>query len=126
MLGVIRVKYLGLNQLSRRNASKLFGNLIARLLAIDRRESDTKCTHRNETIATQGGNRDDDETAAQAKEIVDEIKFAFPQLVPASNLLEAGFADVGALFHIARLMTNVGRAEAGSPYTQFLRCKHDT
>jgi opine dehydrogenase len=58
--------------------------------------------------------------ALEAKEIVGEIRFAFPQVVPASNLLEAGFADVGALFHISGMMTNVGRAEAGSPYNFFV------
>jgi opine dehydrogenase len=58
--------------------------------------------------------------AARAKDIVKEIDFAFPQVVAASNLLEAGFADVSALFHVAGLMTNVGRAEAGSPYNFFV------
>jgi opine dehydrogenase len=58
--------------------------------------------------------------ASRAEEVLKQIGFAFPQAVAASNLLEAGFSDVGALFHVAGLLTNVGRAEAGSPYNFFV------
>ena len=58
--------------------------------------------------------------ASQAVALANEIRFAFPGLVPATNLLQSGFADVGALFHVAGLMTNVGRAEAGDPYNFFV------
>jgi opine dehydrogenase len=54
--------------------------------------------------------------ASRTGYVLDQIGWAFPGLVPASNCLETGFAEIAGMFHSAAMVTNVGRVEDEHPY----------
>lgn len=54
--------------------------------------------------------------ASRTAEVFERIGHAFPGMVMAKNLLNTGFADLGALFHVAGMVTNVGRVEGPEKY----------
>jgi opine dehydrogenase len=47
--------------------------------------------------------------------IMEEVGFMFPGMVPAKSLLDAGF-NLGGLFHICGILTNVSRVEGPERY----------
>lgn len=55
--------------------------------------------------------------AKKINNIVDAIKPIYPQFVPAANIFETGLNNIGAIFHPAPTLLNVGWIE--SPHTVF-------
>jgi opine dehydrogenase len=54
--------------------------------------------------------------ASRSKAVLDKIGFAFPGLVAGDNLLDTAFLDLGGIFHVGGIITNVGRVEDESVY----------
>jgi opine dehydrogenase len=49
--------------------------------------------------------------ASRTKYVIEQIGWAFPGMVTASNCLETGFTEIAGMFHSAAMVTNVGRVE---------------
>lgn len=54
--------------------------------------------------------------ASRTQPILDRIAAAFPGMVAAANLLHTGFSDLGGIFHVGGIITNVGRVESDEAY----------
>ncbi len=54
--------------------------------------------------------------ASRTEAVLDKIGFAFPGLVAAGNILQTAFLDLGAIFHVGGILTNVGRVEGPETY----------
>lgn len=54
--------------------------------------------------------------AARTPRVFERVGHAFPGMVMAKNLLHTGFVDLGALFHVAGMVTNVGNVEGPGNY----------
>jgi opine dehydrogenase len=52
---------------------------------------------------------------SRTQAIMDRVGFMFPGMMPAKSLLDAGF-NLGGLFHICGILTNVSRVENGERY----------
>ncbi len=54
--------------------------------------------------------------ASRTAAVLERVGEAFPGMVAAPNLLHAGFADLGGIFHVGGIITNVSRVEDGGTY----------
>ncbi|WP_428248317.1 NAD/NADP octopine/nopaline dehydrogenase family protein [Ferrovibrio sp.] len=54
--------------------------------------------------------------AARSAAVLERVGIAFPNMVTAPNLLHTGFVDLGAIFHVAGMVTNVSRVENDESY----------
>jgi len=54
--------------------------------------------------------------ASRSAAVLERIGVAFPNMVTAPNLLNTGFVDLGAIFHVAGMVTNVSRVENAETY----------
>lgn len=57
--------------------------------------------------------------ARRTAEALHRLRPAFPQFRPAEHVLATGFANLGAVFHPAPLLLNLGRAEAGLSFEHY-------
>lgn len=51
--------------------------------------------------------------------VVERLRVAFPQFVPAPDVLTTSLDNIGAVFHPAPLLLNLGRIEAGEPFEHY-------
>lgn len=57
--------------------------------------------------------------ARRTVELLHRLRPAFPQFGPAQHVLATGFANIGAVFHPAPLLLNLGRVEAGHAFEYY-------
>ena len=54
--------------------------------------------------------------SSRTRAVLERIGPAFPGMVAAGTLLDTAFLDLGAVFHVAGMVTNVGRVEDSGTY----------
>ncbi len=59
--------------------------------------------------------------ASRTPAVLDRIAHAFPGMVVAKSLLHTAFLDLGVLFHVGGIVTNVGNVEGEGPYNFYER-----
>jgi opine dehydrogenase len=58
---------------------------------------------------------------SRSQAVLDRIGFAFPGLRPAPDMLETAFADMGQIFHVGGIITNVGNVEHEGDYNFYAK-----
>ncbi|MBO2518242.1 NAD/NADP octopine/nopaline dehydrogenase family protein [Limnochorda sp.] len=57
--------------------------------------------------------------AHQTRRVVELLQKIHPAFVPARNVLETSLQNIGAIFHPAPLLLNLGRVQAGLPFDHY-------
>lgn len=57
--------------------------------------------------------------ATRVGEVLRKVRKAFPQLVPATNIIETGICNLGSVFHPAPTLLNAGWIESQHPFDHY-------